>query len=1665
MGDDFKIYFVTPDKNAENNKTLGEAFEALNKTEYNFKPEWVTSQECLLADSKGKQIYIFDPFEGEAFEHIKKCGYRIFGPRCILANHLHGIDLPKSKKQPVYNVAMKDVKICCTSLDGQLRDEITEKVCLMAGQVDRNLTADVTHLIAGEVGSNKYLVAVANGKQVMVKDWVFKVWELSQERHVLATDEIFQKYTCPPFMGVTVVVSGFKARERNQLRDFVIRGGGKYSGELRLNECTHLIVKEPQGAKYEAAKNWHIKIVTDRWLFDCMDKGRYLDTKPYQFSTNPQPQTVQTSTPERKSAVYPSISDISAISHSGLNTSQQHVDETTDMTSCTRFSDQFSAAGRRNTLAETKMGNTLLEADVTTSSADVFLDGCRIYLSGIKPAVQEKLRKIITAGCGLRCMEINDNITHVVIGEVVASDILVLNGLTECPHVVTADWLFECFRLNTHISEEKYMRSDLGLKLPSKYRCTTDSVEGSNSTLKGSTNKVEKDKKKNDRLQDVHAFEMDAPSDMEMAELLSQYMEPKEASKPDPVVKVVTPVLPMGGSSSLQDVTLKPQEDLEEDALTQDPNGICEEDIAGHGIFHKLKFVILGFDEEEMVQLTLLIKDKGGSVLACGKTRQVADIAIVPLMGFPVDVTVSEILTNAWLQMCMEVDELLSYDGWLSRPIELPETEPLAGCCLCVSGYAGVERECIMHLAQSLGANCQDHFSRKARKDLQANTHLVVNYPSGSKYEAAKKWQIPAVGREWISACINSGQRVPEEEYLIDVLEEKRLQTAPADPVPIRMLNSSTTSLPTPKANDVRLADDVFCERRDTSIDKGENHVGGKLILPQEVANIKVTEDRIQCEAINKELPAEEPADKQCLDRVPSSSAESSDPVNKNVIDVNPMAEIQHHLLTPSLSNSKNRSSGRKSACRPNQSENITAGCLKTPVDIRRQKWGHLSYVESPASTSTPQGLIPGGGGETPGTFMQPNFKPKFNLAGVFDTPDAAPDLNKSTPLGETFRRQITKAVQNVTNQNAASVERTEGDMPVSQSQQEYLAPLHGVVIAVAKKLGHNQEQYNNIVVELGGNYSWHNGPHVTHFVFQGRPNDTNKEFRKARDEGKTIVSPYWLFICKEQNCRVDESLFPHNYNPHFSLTMTPSSKTTPSRSSRTALRNHGQPEASAKSVASAGKTPNRKIPVLNLQKVAGKDSEKRSPQAAASDETTSPTDHSDARKDISHPARTSGEDCTEDENASDEEPGGRGKNKEIKEALSKTLRNIVAEASRPERSVKKKAKVSRLSGQLTTSDGNTSQESLPRTGNTGRSSKEAIKDAEPKEIIAVPELPHSEKVTWGDPTEDILKARLAQQLELVQGPSQCTEEMLAAMVLPGEESFGQAACVSRVKSGNKNFTDDRSPTPEAPSLAFPIAKPSSTVLSPQPIELISEESSESRMSATDNKTRVFLVSGLQIQERVDYSALVEQLGGKTIEKQHFDPLCTHLIVNVPARNEKYLSCLASGKWVLHQSYFEACRKEGKFVKEEPHEWGSSFTQPLMQNMSSQACKLASAACKWRRKIAAMKKMHPSCAGAYDGWKVLLCLDKTKEENFQRLLEAGGAQVSVIRPPFPDNVQGTHAFVDLTKVKVSQGDLQKLLEADIHCLKPEYIPAFLTEEPPPDPSEFYPADFIALKAR
>lgn len=53
--------------------------------------------------------------------------------------------------------------------------------------------------------------------------------------------------------------------------------------------------------------------------------------------------------------------------------------------------------------------------------------------------------------------------------------------------------------------------------------------------------------------------------------------------------------------------------------------------------------------------------------------------------------------------------------------------------------------------------------------------------------------------------------------------------------------------------------------------------------------------------------------------------------------------------------------------------------------------------------------------------------------------------------------------------------------------QAEQRGALEGVVISVSKKLAANQTEYNSLVVELGGDYTWQYSPTCTHFVFQVR--------------------------------------------------------------------------------------------------------------------------------------------------------------------------------------------------------------------------------------------------------------------------------------------------------------------------------------------------------------------------------------------------------------------------------------------------------------------------------------------------------------------------------------------------------------------------------------------------
>ena len=61
-----------------------------------------------------------------------------------------------------------------------LKEWVHNYVKWMYGEVSKDFHQNVTHLVAGEVGSKKYLVAAKLKKKIMSPEWVEQVWEVAK---------------------------------------------------------------------------------------------------------------------------------------------------------------------------------------------------------------------------------------------------------------------------------------------------------------------------------------------------------------------------------------------------------------------------------------------------------------------------------------------------------------------------------------------------------------------------------------------------------------------------------------------------------------------------------------------------------------------------------------------------------------------------------------------------------------------------------------------------------------------------------------------------------------------------------------------------------------------------------------------------------------------------------------------------------------------------------------------------------------------------------------------------------------------------------------------------------------------------------------------------------------------------------------------------------------------------------------------------------------------------------------------------------------------------------------------------------------------------------------------------------------------------------------------
>uniref|UniRef100_A0A673CKR8 DNA topoisomerase II binding protein 1 n=1 Tax=Sphaeramia orbicularis TaxID=375764 RepID=A0A673CKR8_9TELE len=1395
----FIVKFV--ETKGQRNEYAVKAYEAILELQSEKHLKAIDEDALLQMDQKDKSLYVFSTFTTPAFLHCKKLGCRIVSPLVVLYCLQQQRCVPKAEN-PVYNMAMADITISCTSLDKAMRTEVMDLVQLMGGRVYLDLNVSVTHLIAGEVGSKKYLVAANLGKPILQPSWVKACWEKSQDSLFRYTDLPTDEYLCPVLQGCTICVTGLSSTERKEVQRLCEQHGATYTGQLKMNECTHLIVSEPTGQKYECARKWNVYCVSLHWLFDSIQKGFCQDESRYIVERNAATKSTRphTSTP------------------TGNNKKEGELQTGSVLVYCLSSIAILSCYER--------CPDPIDSFDLTVCPADDILDGCKVnlYLCGLLMKKLEKLRRLVNSAGGLRFNQPSEDLTHVVMGDLDLDLKNFLSKATHRPHVVTVQWLLDSFSKGSLLPETDYLHPSC---LPPAPAAVTHHAPPSRPSV-------------------VPPMASPSTPRQKRAEedLLSQYMDD------DPTVVLF--IFPFNVSYHFLFST------------RQEPDSSLQE-ASEAGLFIGKRFLLVGFGAEAESQLSVLVIENGGRVLT-GRSRVVADYAVVPQLGCSVEATVDEVVTDTWLAMCVEKECVLQLSSNpLFTPVPVMDGRfPLKDCVLSVSQFTGAERESLVDLAKHLGANVQDYFVRLAnqKKGMLASTHLVLQSPDGTKYQAAKKWGLPAVTMHWILESARTGQRAQEERFLRD--DESFV------------VGSQRTVMPPP----ARSSPEIPLLGLQS----------GKAVTPLDLG-------RFQSK------------------------------VFRSVLDeMKPKVDVSTPVQT--------KETGRK----------------KPP-----QKEPSLQL-------------------DTPSRFLSRDqlFRPSFNVKdalGVLETPGgrAKPEQRVETPLTDVINRNLKVALANSSRNNVPEMQEVSASPQLTKTTAEEVpekeaTPLAGVVICVGKKLSKMQGELNAIAASLGADFRWACDDTVTHYIYQGRVGDNTREFRAVKERGLHVVSQHWLQACAEEQRHVPESLYPFTYNPKMSL---------------------------------------------NLSQVPN--SSQRSP----------PLTRTQLKDNISETL-------------------------EMRENLQRQLQEIMS-ATKLTTSRRTSVRLTRMGSGGADSGPQTPETS--RVGRTGsRRTLEALRVSREAVMDINTEPSQSEQIVWDDPTAREERAKLADNLQWPGSPSQHSEPLQDRRKFSKKIAInaphwifllpGSYILLLIPEESEKNIL-----TPQAPSIAFPLANPP---VAPEPQVKDYEKTEEEKQPPR------FQLSSLSPQERSDYSQLIEELGGVVLDKQSFDPSCSHIIVGTPLRNEKYLAAMAAGKWILHRSYLEACRSVSCFI-EDSFEWGSSSILEALPSITSQQKRLALAAMRWRKAL----QGRTEHGGAFSGWNVMLNIDQNRDSGFRRLLQSGGAKV--LPSPSPSRYKdATHLFADFSRLKPGdfRVNVSEATSQGVTCLKPEYIADYLMQDPAP-PIELY----------
>ncbi|ELK19064.1 PAX-interacting protein 1, partial [Pteropus alecto] len=312
------------------------------------------------------------------------------------------------------------------------------------GAVDPTLSSRCTHLLCESQVSGVYAQAIRERKRCVTAHWlntVLKKKKLVPPHRALHFPVAFPPGGKPCSQHI-ISVTGFVDSDRDDLKLMAYLAGAKYTGYL-CRSNTVLICKEPTGLKYEKAREWRIPCVNAQWLGDILlgdfEALRQVQCSRYAAFGLPDP-----------------FAPTQRLVWSLLDAWRVPLTVPAELLTGIRPPPRLKQSEVTNTQPSSKRAR-IEDIPPPTKKLTPELTPSVLF-TGFEPIqVQQYVKKLYILGGEIA--ESAQKCTHLIASKVTRT-VKFLTAISVVKHVVTPEWLEECFKCQTFVDEQNYLLRD-----------------------------------------------------------------------------------------------------------------------------------------------------------------------------------------------------------------------------------------------------------------------------------------------------------------------------------------------------------------------------------------------------------------------------------------------------------------------------------------------------------------------------------------------------------------------------------------------------------------------------------------------------------------------------------------------------------------------------------------------------------------------------------------------------------------------------------------------------------------------------------------------------------------------------------------------------------------------------------------------------------------------------------------------------------------------------------------------------------------------------------------------------------------------------------------------------------------------------------------------------